>query len=276
MRNKSQFTVGCDPEIFVKMDNEFICGHDLIPGSKTEPFKVMGGAVQVDGMAFEINVDPSKSAPEFMRNIRMVMAELQGMVPPGMELAHGVPFADFGQQTMEFAPLEAKILGCDPDYCGWTGQENPRPDGDAVTFRTAAGHVHLGWEANVKDPYADKQHFELCCELAKHMDYYLGIYSVLWDPDNRRRAMYGKAGAFRAKPYGMEYRTPSNAWLAKPELQQWVFDASMKALEDFFSGDRPADLFDDAARKIIDENITDWQQRYSFGTDLILPYQQAA
>ena len=69
---------------------------------------------------------------------------------------------------------------------------------------------------------------------------------------------------------------PSTAWLADPELQAWVFDATIKAMTDFFEGDRPADLFDNKAQEIIDNNLTDWQQRFSFGTDLVLPYQQVA
>lgn len=280
MQNKTNFkgyTVGADPEMFVRgPDGSFVSAHGMIMGDKKNPRKVRGGALQVDGMALEINVDPAKTRKEFLKNTDIVMRQLQMQLPPGITIAHGVPFAEFSQEMFNMQPPEAVELGCDPDYNGWTGEANPRPDGDAVLFRTAAGHIHLGWDADVKDPYGDKAHFQLCCEMAKHMDYYVGIYSLLWDQDNRRRDLYGRAGAFRAKSYGMEYRVPSTAWLAKPELQAWVFDASIKALEDFFAGDRPADLFDDQAATIINNNQTDWQQRYNFGTDLILPYQQAA
>ncbi len=39
----------------------------------------------------------------------------------------------------------------------------------------------------------------------------------MYDKDTERRGMYGKAGAFRPKPYGVEYRTLSNAWLSNDE-----------------------------------------------------------
>ena len=70
-----------------------------------------------------------------------------------------------------------------------------------------------------------------CCTLSKELDYYLGLPSLLFDPDTSRRKMYGKAGAFRPKPYGMEYRVLSNAWLKSPELIKWVFNNTKLAFE---------------------------------------------
>jgi hypothetical protein len=43
--------------------------------------------------------------------------------------------------------------------------------------------------------------------------------------------MYGKAGAFRPKPYGMEYRVLSNKWLTNTRLQSWVYDTTVLAME---------------------------------------------
>ena len=279
-QNRPVFTLGADPEMFVQQSlpgeqSSIISIHGLIPGDKRNPFPVNGGAIQVDGMAAEINVNPARTRQEFMDNIRTVMDELQGHLPPFTQIVHGLPVADFSADYMAMQPPEAVELGCEPDYNAWTGAVNPRPNGTAL-FRTASGHIHLGWDANVDNPYQDKEHFELCCRIAKQMDYYVGIYSLLWDPDNRRRDLYGKAGAFRAKSYGLEYRTPSTAWLAKPELQAWVFDASMKALTDYFNGDVAEDLFGDAAQSIINNNDTDWQKKVDFDLDLVLPYQQAA
>lgn len=279
MKQRKDFTIGCDPEMFVKdsATGLFVSAHGMVMGNKQNPARVPGGAVQVDGMALEINTAPAKTEEQFMTNIARVMAALKMQLPAGVEIATGVPFAEFTPDIFYNQPPEAIELGCDPDYNGWTGEANPRPDGDSVLFRTAAGHIHLGWNANVKgDPYRDSQHVNLCNELAKHMDYYVGIYSVLWDPDNRRRDLYGAAGAYRAKKYGMEYRVPSTAWLAREDLQAWVFNASMKALEDFFAGNRPADIFGDAARTIINTNDVNWQQKYDFDLGLTLPYQQVA
>lgn len=273
-----KITIGADPEMFLResIGNKApVSCHGLIPGDKKNPYPVTGGAIQVDGMAAEININPSATRVEFMANIKTVMDGLVEHLPPVFEIAHGVPFMEFDAQYLGMQPLESLELGCDPDYNAYTGEANPRPDGMQM-FRTAAGHIHIGWGASVKKPYADKEHFKLCCEMAKQMDYYVGIYSLIWDPDNRRRSMYGAAGAFRAKPYGMEYRTPSTAWLANEELQAWVFDASMKAATDFFNGDRLADVFGEEARTIIDTNDTEWFKRIDFETGLNVPFQQAA
>jgi len=270
-------TIGADPEMFLR---ESITGspvscHGLIPGDKKNPFAVSGGAIQVDGLAAEININPSRTRTEFMANIKSVMDDLVDQLPPIFEIAHGVPFMEFDPEYLGMQPGESLELGCDPDYNAYTGEANPRPNG-LQTFRTAAGHIHIGWGADVKNPYGDKEHFNLCRAMAVQMDYYIGIYSLIWDPDNRRRSMYGGAGAFRAKPYGMEYRTPSTAWLANPELQAWVFDAAMKGANDYFKGIVPADIFGDTAKQIIDTNDVRWFDKFDFETDLAIPFQQAA
>jgi len=53
-------------------------------------------------------------------------------------------------------------------------------------------------------------------------DYLLGVWSVLHDTDMRRRELYGAAGAYRPKKYGVEYRTMSNFWLRSPQLMREV------------------------------------------------------
>ena len=49
--------IGADPELFVKKDGVVVSGHDLIQGTKADPFPVQDGAVQVDGMALEFNIE---------------------------------------------------------------------------------------------------------------------------------------------------------------------------------------------------------------------------
>ena len=43
--------------------------------------------------------------------------------------------------------------------------------------------------------------------------------------------MYGKAGAFRPKTYGVEYRTLSNAWLFSKKLQSFVYRGVQRAVD---------------------------------------------
>lgn len=74
--NGVNYTLGADPEIFVGRQGQFFSAHDLIPGNKRRPHPVDKGAVQVDGMALEFNIDPASSYEEFQGNLDHVMAQL--------------------------------------------------------------------------------------------------------------------------------------------------------------------------------------------------------
>lgn len=227
----SAILVGCDPEIFVKQDGVFKSAHGLIVGDKKNPQKVNRGAVQVDGMALEFNIDPAASEDEFVLNVETVFSTIRNMVPEYEVVA--VPVAHFTPEYMKAQPEEALELGCDPDFNGWTGIANPRPNGDRP-FRTASGHVHIGWTA---DQHVDGgKHFNQSMMAAKQMDFFLGLPSLFYDGDVERRELYGKAGACRIKPYGMEYRTLSNAWLNGENLMRWVYQSVQAGMEALMGG----------------------------------------
>lgn len=246
------FKLGCDPEFFVKRDGKFVAAHNLVPGTKVAPFKVDKGAVQVDGCALEFNIEPATNADEFVNNTRTVLKQLLDMVPD-YEAAFE-PVANFDPDYFATVPDEAKELGCEPDYNAYTGTTNPRPEGDRP-FRTASGHIHIGWTNDV-DPY-DPVHFADCCEVVKQLDYSLGLASLLWDTDNTRRSLYGKAGAFRPKSYGVEYRVLSNRWLASDALMKWVFNRTTESLTDLLDG-KPSFVsrFGNNAQRAIDRGNT--------------------
>lgn len=253
--------IGADPEVFVrsKATNQLISGHGLIPGDKKNPFKVQNGAVQVDGMALEFNIDPAATKAEFQKNITSVYTQLGLMVPDFiLEIE---PYAEFSKDVLKATPASSLILGCEPDYNGWTGGENNTPNAE-VPYRTASGHVHIGWTEG--QDTSSLEHFGTCCAIARQMDYYLGLYSLLWDGDNRRRSMYGQAGAFRPKPYGMEYRTLSNVWLKDPALTDWVYDSAYKGTKDFFDGLDLADRELNYAQEQINNNNYNWMDTKGF------------
>lgn len=255
--------IGADPEMFMRNPNtgDFVSAHGLVPGTKYEPFKVPFGAVQIDGTALEFNIDPAHTVDEFLHNIESVKSTIAGYVPGYNVVAE--PVALYEEDYFNWdVPASAKELGCEPDYNGWTGEQNPRPDPGNRPFRTASGHIHIGWTQGM-DPLNDA-HFEECAAVARQMDYYLGIHSLLWDKDGTRRELYGKAGAFRPKPYGMEYRVLSNRWLNSPALIRWVYNQAIKGMNS-----KPAErTYRDLARVIIDENQVDWLDHYRLNVDV--------
>lgn len=226
------FTFGCDPELFIFDDkrNKPVPAVNIIPGTKEKPHRVPDGAVQVDGMAAEFNIDPAKTFEEFKHNINSVMKTLQSYLPSGYSLQL-FPAVYFGKIDFDAVPDENKMLGCSPDFDAWTGKVNPPPNMvNNPYLRTAAGHIHCGWtdEADM----SDIQHILNCRDLVKQFDWYLGAWSLLHDPDHTRRSLYGKAGAYRPKPYGVEYRVLSNFWLKSSELMQETWNRAVKAVID--------------------------------------------
>lgn len=240
MNNINQFPfdvkIGCDPELFVfnTMTAEYVSAHDLIPGTKVDPFPVECGAVQVDGTAAEFNIDPVRTFGEFDHNIRRVTEQLEAMLPEGHMLM-ATSCLTWDVDYFSTLPYSAVELGCMPDFDAWTGRRNPKPRlKTSPTLRTAAGHIHIGFTEG--QSLQDPRHIMECRRMAQLMDWHVGAWSTVVDPDKTRRQLYGKAGACRYKTYGVEYRTLSNFWVLNPVYREEVWDRTMMALTDFFNG----------------------------------------
>lgn len=225
------FTFGCDPELFVTDPyGKHVSAEGLIPGTKEEPYKVQNGAVQVDGTAAEFNIDPVSTFDEFNFNIISVMQQLRRMLPDGYKLS-AIPSVVFDEDVWENTPSKAKELGCSPDFNAWTGDVNPPPIYlDNPRLRTASGHLHVGWTDDAD--IGDIQHIMNCRDLVKQFDWYLGGWSLKMDGDSTRRKLYGKAGACRYKPYGVEYRVLSNFWLTSKDRRLAVWNRMQHAIYD--------------------------------------------
>ena len=243
----TNFTFGCDPEVFIKKHGKPASAYGLLPGDKKNPHKTDGGAIQVDGMAAEFNIDPVPQNDFETFNLRVVkqLREIRDRLP-GYNLNIN-PVQDFGEEFLATQPDEAKELGCDPDFNAYTLTANPRPDGE-VPFRTGSGHVHIGWGADI--PVDNEEHMQICAEFVKNLDYTLGLFMTIIDDEPRRRELYGKAGAFRPKPYGVEYRTPSNVWIVNRDHRKAVFYLMNYAVWFASQGGRRA-LSDDQLQEII-------------------------
>jgi hypothetical protein len=250
--------IGADPEFFIRRGIHYISGHLIPLGTKQRPTKTENGAVQNDGLAVECNVNPADTREGFIANVQAAMADLTFYVKQSDPLYELVakPSVFFGNKFISKLPRMAKELGCSPDFDAWEMAENPRPNG-FLPFRTGSGHVHIGWTDTKINP-RDPEHMMKCFGLARELDYTLGLMSLGWDTDSRRRLLYGRAGAFRPKPYGMEYRTLSNTWLNNTFLMGKVFDGAVKAYENFESDNSFALRYGSFAQEAINTNMTDW------------------
>lgn len=222
---------GCDPEVFLrdKRTKEFQSAYGLFPGTKAAPFKIERGAVQVDGMALEFNIDPVDNEKDFIQNIDIVLAQLNEMVrtnAPDCEIAFE-PYASFDPIYFMCQPFEPKLLGCEPDFDEYGTEKAPSSDNQDRPFRTAAGHYHIGFTKG-QTPQ-EKAHFEKCMLIAKAFKNAEG-FTPQTTNEQKRTALYGKPGSFRPKSYGVELRSPSNRWVETREGRSKMFNIVQKKM----------------------------------------------
>jgi hypothetical protein len=256
-------TIGADPEVFVLngKNGKYSSAHIFKAGTKDRPKAIPHGFVQVDGLALEFNTPPTQDKNEFISSITGCLQDLTKIVKASSKnfRLEATPVVGFNKKYLKSLPREVRALGCNPDWNAYTMDENPIPDAEKP-FRTGSGHIHVGFTENADVESAS--HLMDCAKLARQMDYYLGLPSLEWDPDPVRRQLYGKAGAFRAKVYGMEYRVLSNRWLSRPELVAFVFDQTMKACSQADKGNFLDELYVGYAQKVINENQVDWAKTF--------------
>lgn len=222
------FLLGADPEIFlVDAAGALVSSIGKIGGTKEEPKPLAigdGYAVQEDNVAIEFNIPPAQSESEFVMCIQNATEFLRNEVLA----AQGLAFSQLSAAS--FPPKElrspaAKVFGCDPDFNAWTGKRNPKPKAEDKTLRSCGGHLHVGFDGFQSEE--DVRRF------IKYCDLHLSIPAVLMDTGELRKKLYGKAGAFRYKPYGCEYRSLSNFWVFDPKLTAWAHKAVDRALADY-------------------------------------------
>lgn len=219
-------TIGCDPELFLQdaVTGSFISAVGKIGGTKYMPRPLSignGFGVQEDNVAVEFTIPPAQNINDFKAYVKMTVDHLREEIK-----AYGLTFSQESATTFpeeELQTPEARMFGCDPDFNAWkNGRVNPRPKATDQNLRSAGGHVHVGFDYRSKKDQIS---------LVQHLDLFLGVPSVVLDEGDLRKQLYGKAGAMRFKPYGVEYRTLSNFWIFKDELVTWVWNAVERAVD---------------------------------------------
>lgn len=221
--NLSKIKIGADPEVFIidPFTDQYISSIGLLGGSKDAPKPLPrdGFFVQEDNVLMEFNIPPCESKADFIEALRYGMMASKDLLPPfyGIRTQASAHFPE-----SELQKPEANIFGCDPDNNAWTEEPNPVPDPPKNGLRTAGGHIHVGYE---------QPNRLLSVYLVRAMDKFLGLPSIIMDTDTERRRLYGKAGAYREKSYGVEYRTLSSFWLKSDKLMGWAWDQTRRAID---------------------------------------------
>lgn len=258
----SNVTVGADIEVFLqhRKTKKIISAEGIIKGTKEIPFVFDNEnpffCISLDNVLAEFCIPPARTAAEFAANIKRSMNYISSTIPEELCIAV-LPSANLDRKFL--ATLNAQTFGCEPDFNAYTGFINngfslSKPD---PTLRSAGGHIHIGYsEATEYDKlsyFADTNR----CDIIKVMDLFLGIPSIIMEPDNQRRILYGKAGAFRPKPYGIEYRTISNFYLANDRLIDWVYGNVELAVDFINKGNIIDEGLGDSIQATINNNDKD-------------------
>lgn len=255
--------IGADPEFFLRKGSRNVSAHGLCPGTKKEPHKIDKGAVQLDGTAVEFNIDPASTSVAFAANIKKVMEGVREIIPKNFKF-HIKPSVKYGKDYFDKEiPADCKVLGCDPDFDAYKNGGRNDPPQPVSTIRTGAGHVHIGWGTAFKTD--DPSHIADCVMLTRNMDAIVRMVEHNWDKDNRRRLMYGKLGTFRPKPYGVEYRSLSNAWVNYPKLYKSIFDMALCAYKQTAMGIDLQYTLLESKLSINDFNRVMTRLRYEYG-----------
>lgn len=221
-----KFSIGADPELFLQnSQGQFKSVIGLLGADKWNPRKLseVGHAVLEDNVAVEFNIPPCTTFADFKKEIQATMQMVKAILPA--ELHYNQDSAVSFPES-ELNCEAAWKFGCEPDFNAWTIEENPKPQAEDKNLRSCGGHIHVGSDLAVADPV----------NTIRAMDLYLGVPSVVLDKGTLRRNLYGKAGAFRFKPYGVEYRTLSNFWIFSDTLLQWAYQGTQRALDFIHSG----------------------------------------
>lgn len=225
-------TIGTDPEMFLydTQEERFKSAIGLIPGSKEEPFHPEslseGFGLQTDNVLIEFNVPAVKFAHgcAFMNNIIMMKRYIQKFISNINNNYTLKCQASAHFDLTELADPQACEFGCDPDYNCYNQQINPSPTIHDLTLRSAGFHIHLGMsDPNIAD----------CLKLLRYIDLHVGVPSVVIDPDTQRRSLYGKAGAFRFQPYGIEWRVLSSYFLQNEKTLSFIYKQLARAIQAF-------------------------------------------
>lgn len=244
-----KFLIGCDPEIFLAdAAGALVSSVGLIGGSKDypRPLEELGDGfnVQEDNVAIEFGVPPSESKEQFVERVTKIREYLSAQIQQHLGLSL-VKYSAAIFPEEQLKSEAALMFGCEPDYNAWTKKVNPKPKAADWRLRSAGGHIHVGYKFKDSDE---------AFKFGQYMDLAAGVPATIMDDGEMRKELYGKHGACRIKPYGMEYRVLSNFWIFDAKTIEWAWQATNRAIEMYEENSVPIDDLHEHIQEAIDNN----------------------
>jgi hypothetical protein len=237
-------TIGADIEVFLRdiKTGEIVSAEGFIKGSKEHPFVFDPSnqyfATSLDNVLAEFCIPPATTEEEWVKNLNKSLNYINSDMEKYGLCTAILPSTNLHERWL--ATPHSQLFGCEPDIDAYSEELNDTPGSNDFTLRSAGGHVHIGF-ANatvIEEKSTNRETIENYVQnmdrqrvnLIKALDIFVGLPLVLEEPDNKRKELYGRAGAFRPKSYGVEYRTPSNYYLSTPETQRVMYQRIRQAI----------------------------------------------
>lgn len=205
-------TRGHDSEFGLLKDGVLISALDVYDMNVEE---YPEGRVFADNMNVELAINPVTTLSEFHSHTEALLSRIKDR---GFDL-HPGPMLEYPASALDH-PM-ARVAGCMPDMSAYTLEQNEPPDFETLdaAVRTTGAHMHAQLDGARPDWYA------------RWMDALVTLPLLIREEPSDRRTMYGAPGCYRPKDYGGEYRTLSSFWVQDPELREYVWTATHKAVE---------------------------------------------
>lgn len=251
--------IGADPEFFFKIEGNYLASEKFITGEKDFPETIKKGFTLIkDNLMGEFTIPPASSKNEFVENINFIKQYLLKRFP-GVDIVFQSK-AEFSFEEISSTNNSNEFL-CNPSSNIYNNKDCDQSFMNTPT-RFAGGHIHIGY---------DKQTYQnIEAKIIKCMDALLGVPSILLDPEStQRRTNYGRAGEYRLKPYGVEYRTLSNFWLQNDDFIEFAFTNATLATKLAIQG--LDTIFEEDIESIINNSQIDQAQEFIAKYDIKLP-----
>lgn len=245
MKQLKNVTLGADIEMFLvdkhSENLSLVPAYDVVSSTKENPESIGEGfKIHPDNVSLELICPPSgiinseSDVVNHLNNNFLGKKILEASIFPGVRPYHFDTFIISPDMLSDERLLE---FGCDPEFDAWTGKEFPAANAQQL-FRASGYHIHIGYD-NPTD--------EVSREIVKYLDmsllpqYVEDIYKnrELYQEHQAmidRWGQYGKPGAHRIKPYGVEYRVFGGFLYAHQDLAANVYTQLYNSLYNFESG----------------------------------------
>ena len=219
-------TLGSDIEFFLRHreTGEMVSAEGYAKGTKEVPFIFDASnrfwATSQDNVAYEGNIPPVNTKEDWRKNITRLIDYINSTLPPQL-CTVAIPAFDFDPKYLNTEAT--RQFGCSETYNCWTKQVNPSPN-NFTNLRSTGKHIHAAWE---------EMDIETIENFIKSMDLFCGVPSVILEPANKRRELYGKAGEFRfsSEIDRAEYRVLSSYFASSEELIDYTYDQTHLAID---------------------------------------------